>query len=641
AVGLSAEIPPEAAIQRRIIGYFCEWRDNATGQNYTVHDIPWGKVTHINYAFAQVTNNRIALFDPWFAIQKEYHGQDPNLPFRGHFNLLNTYKRQYPDTKLLISVGGWTLSSGFYTMTDSLASINTFADSCVEFLRTYNFDGIDIDFEYPTATSGAGDPKDNHLAEPRRAVLFDNFVTMMRVLREKLDEAGRKDGKDYLLTFAAPASSWILGGMQLGEYAQYLDFVNIMTYDFHGTWNNHVGPHAALLPDSRDTETLQSAMPVLNTDWARRYFRGVLPPEKINIGVPFYTRGWTNVEGGLSGGLWGRSSQGAGGNHGIWNDPGTAGGVNPLWHIKNLLNDPNAGFQYFWDDVSKTPYVWHAASRTFITHEDERSVRERANYVIDHNLGGFIIWELGGDFSRNPSTGLYGKGDTLVTLMSEVFKAAEPLRITQPYNPPSSQKANFSFNFGGTYSHPNYNYTITITNNTGQNLSGFTMQFDFPKSSVFNIPSGTTLVSKTDIGDFDRFVIRVPDSYSVLNGGSNTLTGMAVLPFSGGIQNVKINGSYSFKEFENVREISIRSPTTPTTPTIPQTPTPPTTPQMPSTPSTPTTPPSTSSGSWDSDAVYHSGDTVTFNGVTYRAKWWTQGERPDLSGEWDVWERIS
>lgn len=94
--------------------------------------------------------------------------------------------------------------------------------------------------------------------------------------------------------------------MKLGEANQYLDWANLMTYDFHGAWNGYVGPHSALYPDSRDTETAALGTPVLNTDWAVRYYLGTLPPEKIVIGVPYYSRGWKNVNGGINNtGLYG------------------------------------------------------------------------------------------------------------------------------------------------------------------------------------------------------------------------------------------------------------------------------------------------------------------------------------------------
>lgn len=556
-----AEAPgaaPAAPQQRRIIGYFCEWRDNEIGQYYNVHSLPWGIVTHINYAFAGVgTDNKIQILDEEAAIQRVYTGQDPSLPYKGHFNLLNTYKKQYPNTKTLISIGGWTASGNFYPMTDTAAGRETFANSVVAFLRQYGFDGADIDFEYPSSTQESGNPADFGLAEPRRGVIYDNFVALMKLLREKLDAASQADGKQYLLTMAAPASSWVLGGMELGEYAQYLDYLNMMTYDFHGAWNGYVGPQSALYPDTRDPETAPLAMPVLNIDWAFRYFSGVLPPEKINIGIPYYTRGWKNVtKGSLPGGLYGRAPEesGADGINGIWNDPPPElpGGANPLYHIKNLLADPALGYEYHWDDVTKTPYVWHEAQKVFLTFEDERSMREKIQYVIDKGIGGYMTWELSGDFDYDEVAEEYVSGNTLTTLARDMFAAAPPLIPSPGVNPTADQIADFDISFTGNYDHPNYTYTFTITNNTGEAIpGGFTLEFDFPTSAILQPPWGATIESQQNNGVFTHYVLRMPNYSSIPNGGSFTLQGMIKLCFTHGFKNVQINGLYSSQEFPN------------------------------------------------------------------------------------------
>jgi chitinase len=282
--GLAAP-PPAPDHPRKIVAYFPEWGNRADKGFYTVDKIPWSKITHINYAFAQVSpQNTIELMDRTAAIEKDYPGQLTTLPFKGHFNQLIKYKQLYPDVRTLISVGGWAGSGGFYNMANSEAGREMFANSVISFLRTYQFNGVDIDWEYPSGTAQSGNPNDFGVAEPLRGVNYNNYVLLMKKLREKLDQAGAQDNQKYDLTVAATASSWILGGMKLGEANQYLDWANLMTYDFHGAWNGYVGPHSALYPDSRDTETAALGTPVLNTDWAVRYYLGTLPPEKSSLG---------------------------------------------------------------------------------------------------------------------------------------------------------------------------------------------------------------------------------------------------------------------------------------------------------------------------------------------------------------------
>lgn len=545
-------------IDRKIVAYFVEWGDKESHQNYTVDKIPWSKVTHINYAFAKVdpATNKITFCNKKEAIEKEYPGQLPNLPYKGHFNLLTKYKQQYPKVKTLISVGGWADTRGFYTMTDTPEGREAFANSCVDFIKTYGFDGVDIDYEYPTATSEAGNPSDFDLSQTRRAKLYKNYDALMQVLRTKLDNASKADGQKYLLTAALPASSWILGGMDTSEAVKYLDFANLMTYDFHGAWNGYVGHNSALYPDSRDPETQGFAMPVLNIDWAKRYFRGALPSEKINIGVPFYTRGWKNVTpGSLPGGLYGsapKTGGGAVGEDNYWGDVDAQGneipgGSNPLWHVKNLLKKPE--YKRYFDDVSKVPYVWNEGKKVFLTFEDEESIGHKADYVVNNNLGGVIIWEIDGDYNDG-TTGTYGVGDTLTSVLKSKFDAAQPLKPSQP--PVMPPTANYSVDFSGKYDHPNYTYTMKINNNTGKEIpKGWKLEFDMPKSCFFTAVWGATLSQPVDKGEFNHYTITGPSWQGIPNGSSATLQGTIKLSFAKGPQNFILNGQSSAVEFPN------------------------------------------------------------------------------------------
>ena len=120
------------------------------------------------------------------------------------------------------------------------------------FIRQYGFDGVDIDYEYPTSNAKAGNPLDASFSDARRGTLFAGYQTLMKTLREKLDRAGAADGRHYLLTVAAPASGWLLRGMEVMQVTQYLDYVNIMSYDLHGSWNQYVGGNAPLYDNGFD-----------------------------------------------------------------------------------------------------------------------------------------------------------------------------------------------------------------------------------------------------------------------------------------------------------------------------------------------------------------------------------------------------
>ena len=555
-------------LKRKIVGYFPEWAYSSEAQGYfNATDLQWDSITHIQYSFAMVdpSTNKITLGDKHAAIEEDFAGYDlsykgkkveldPSLPYKGHFNVLQTMKKSYPDVDLLISVGGWAGSRGFYTMLDTDAGINTFADSCVDFIRQYGFDGVDIDFEYPSATSQSGNPDDFDLSEPRRSKLNERYNILIKTLREKIDEAAKADGKDYLLTAAVTASPWVLGGVSDNSYAKYLDFLSVMSYDYHGGWNEYVEHLAGIYPNAEDRETVSQIMPTLCMDWAYRYYRGVLPSEKILMGIPYYTRGWENVQGGTNG-LHGTSKTPASGKYNIWGDDLDGdgnlepAGANPLWHVLNLMeNDPN--LKVYWDDVSKVPYVWQNNEKVFLSFENEKSIDARLDYIKDKNLGGALIWVMNGDYGLNPNyvegstdvnEGKYTFGDTLTKRLSEgLTKMGDCAKSPEDSNS-SLEPINVDVNLTGNYDHPNYTYSLNITNHTGEEIKGgWTVSFDLPKSALYKSSWGGTY-SVEDNGDFSRVTLTSGAWQNISSWATVTIQGMIGLCFSG-VRNITFNG---------------------------------------------------------------------------------------------------
>lgn len=562
------EIPKEEQLQRKVVGYFPEWAYKSEAQGYfDVGDLQWDDLTHIQYSFASVdpSTNKIAFGDKHAAIEEDFKGMnlthkgkplelDNSLPYKGHFNLLQTMKKQYPDVDLLISIGGWAGSRGFYTMLDTDKGIETFADSCVDFIREYGFDGVDIDFEYPSSTPQSGNPADFDVSEPRRKTINERYNVLMKTLREKLDKASTTDNKPYLLTAAVTASSWVLGGVSSNEYAKYLDFLSVMSYDFHGGWNEFVENLANIYPDPADKETINMLMPVLCMDWAYRYYRGVLPPEKIIMGIPYYTRGWENVQGGTNG-LHGTSKNPATGKYNIWGDDLDNNGVldpagaNPLWHVLNLMEeDPN--LKIHWDDVGKVPYVWQNDEKVFLSFENEQSIDERVKYIKEKNLGGALIWVMNGDYGENPNyvkgsdnvnEGKYTFGNTLTKRLSNGLEKIGNCSVTKDETE-GLPEIGVDVNFSGVYDHPNYTYSLKITNHTDKKIEGgWEVSFDLPKSAIYKSSWGGTSSLK-DNGDFTTVTLKGGGWQGIDPGASIEVQGMIGLSFSG-IRNVKFNGA--------------------------------------------------------------------------------------------------
>ncbi|MGW2120068.1 chitinase C-terminal domain-containing protein [Streptomyces sp. NPDC001758] len=579
-------------------------------------------------------------------------------------------------------------SGGFYSMATNAdgsvnqAGIDTFTDSAVDFLRTYGFNGVDIDYEYPTTMKDAGNPLDWSFANARRAGLVKGYAALMKTLREKLDRAGAADGRHYLLTVAAPSSGYLLRGMETFQVQKYLDYVNIMSYDLHGAWNEYVGPNASLFDDGKDAELAAAGVYTtsqyggtgyLNTDWAYHYFRGSMPAGRIDIGLPYYTRGFKNVTGGTDG-LWGRASStdcpagsgltkcgdGATGIDNLWHDLDTNGeespaGSNPMWHAKNLekgvVGDYVTDYGFpadtrltgtyarKYDSTLVAPWLWNAEKKVFLSTEDEQSVKAKADYVVDRGIGGTMVWELAGDYDWNAATGQYEPGSTLTTAMYEKFKSASPYGATRATTEMPSEALDIGVGFG-QFPLGDSNYPISpklrIANNTSTALPGGTeFRFDYATSAPGNAKDqsgwGTTVIRSDHTGgnaggldgDYHRVSLKLPAWQSLAPGASVELDLVYYLPVS-----TPSNWTVTFGGKTYALAGDLARGTTVVEPGE-------------GTPTDPTTPPGEGGDcaepAWDAATAYGGSSVVSHAGHLWKAQWWTRGEEPGTTGEWGVW----
>lgn len=373
--------------ERRIVAYFIEW--GIYGRNYQPADMDLSKITHINYAFANIgADLRIAMGDPYAAIDKSYPGDTWDQPYRGCYNQINNVLRaEYPHIKTLISVGGWTWSGLFSDAALTSASRATFAESCVDFIRDYNFDGVDIDWEYPVCCGLGGNvyrPEDKA-----------NYTLLLQELRSQLDAAAAVDGRTYLLTIAAPAGYDKIENLEPAGIADACDWINVMTYDFHGAWDlSTTGHHSALYSNPDDPSDPDIAQNY-NADAAIQNFLAAgVPADELVLGVPFYGRGWGGV-GSTDNGLFQSATSVP---PGTWDD-GTSGatGVNDFTEIQAFLN--SGAYTLHRDSASQVPWLYSPTQHGghFISFDDAISMQAKTQYAMDQGLGGMMFWEVTGD----------------------------------------------------------------------------------------------------------------------------------------------------------------------------------------------------------------------------------------------------
>jgi chitinase len=293
----------------------------------------------------------------------------------GNFGELARLKARYPYLKLLISVGGWTWSGRFSDAALTDASRATFTQTALDlFIRRWPglFDGIDIDWEFPVAGGMQGNVE--------RAVDRENFTLLLEELRRQLDAQGAKDKKHYELTIAASARAPEIANVDLSRIEPLLDFINVMTYDYHGA-PGKANFNAPLYSAPNDPT------PGWNVDASMRSFiRGGVPAGKLLVGVPFYGKAYGQVQS-VNGGLFQPGTQ---------NPAGWKQGDGD-WKVlsQTRLKDPQ--YVRHWEPTSRVPWLYDSTSGTWVSYDDPESVAAKAGYVREHGLGGVVIWELGGD----------------------------------------------------------------------------------------------------------------------------------------------------------------------------------------------------------------------------------------------------
>lgn len=467
----------KAATKKNIVAYFPNWGIyNASHRNMTVGMMPWDKITVINHAFFEVDSSfKLASLDTFADFDKmmeHSEGWEANQ-LRGHFGEYKYYKNLYPNVKVILSVGGWTRGQNFHAMASTASNRAIFIQSVINFLKTYPFiDGIDLDWEYP-GINRAPDPNDSYdRGCPGGPEDKQNFTSLLREIRQAYNNNGLSD---KLLTIAIPSGYDKLELQEPNIYAQYLDWLNVMTYDMHGAWENITNHQSPLYANPNDPSgtspvdiknryNIDSIMKTLVEEYN-------IPAEKLNVGTPYYSRGWKGVTGGTNG-MYGTATGAATGS---WDNPQSPGGQYPYFTLKTMENQN--GYTKYTDNVyAKAPWLYNASQGIVLTYEDATSLNTKCDYINSNGYGGLIIWEITGDTTDFELTNLAFQkliGSTTQTVASPVFSLAS-----------------------GTYTSPQ---TVAITSVTAGAEIRYTTNGNEPTSSSTLYQAPLTVSSTTTI----------------------------------------------------------------------------------------------------------------------------------------------
>ncbi|KAJ6096607.1 Glycoside hydrolase superfamily [Penicillium sp. IBT 16267x] len=342
----------------RVIGYYSSAGASRACDGMAPYSVPQGVYSHIYFAFGSIDPDTFEVIPAETSDEALYAG-------------LAALQLRDPDQELWLSIGGWDFTdSGEPTATtfSDLAAAgtteqNAFFKSLINFMSTYGFTGVDIDWEYPVASDRNG-----------RAEDYENYPTFLASLKQALSDY------KYGLSITLPTSYWYLQNFDLTAIEPSVDWFNVMSYDLHGTWDMTdiwVGPY---LDAHTNLTDIKSALDLL---WGVN-----ITASKVTLGMAFYGRSYTIEspscsEPGcqyLSAGTAGNCSQSAGI---LFNS-----------EIEALISDQNLTSTLYTDAAVKT-ITWD--NDQWVSYDDEETWKLKADYAKSVCIGGVMVWSIDED----------------------------------------------------------------------------------------------------------------------------------------------------------------------------------------------------------------------------------------------------
>jgi GH18 family chitinase/aryl-phospho-beta-D-glucosidase BglC (GH1 family)/predicted carbohydrate-binding protein with CBM5 and CBM33 domain len=422
--------------QRKIVGYYPNWGIYQKG--FPVTKIRGDRMNVINYAFLIPLDRTMPT--AWDRIVSSYRGwkysnyaaymqqppgttltagvglfdeyadagansaaealtMSPAYTTNSNFGQLQVLKKQYPKLKTMVSIGGWTLSAPLYSISRDAQKRADFAKSAVYVIVKYGFDGIDIDWEYP----GGGGLDGSGVASTSDGA---NYNLLLKAIRDEMNRQTAIDGKKYYLSIAGPGGDQNIANFDPKAVSQIADWINIMTYDFHGGWDSYTGINAPM--ENIDPSAGRANWSVKGA--TQVYLNGLngkggVPAAQLVVGVPFYGRGWDGVQAGPKGDGLGQAgyeatSPGLGETEFPYNSLFSSG----VLTYANGVFAGAGGYQRYWNAKAQVPYLYSATAKRFITYDDSESMRVKADYANQLGLGGLMFWELSEDVTMGSTS---------------------------------------------------------------------------------------------------------------------------------------------------------------------------------------------------------------------------------------------
>ncbi|KAF2733512.1 hypothetical protein EJ04DRAFT_468282 [Polyplosphaeria fusca] len=347
-----------------VIGYWEGWSLTSRGcDKRSIDDVPVDSLTHLNLAFAYIEPKTFEIV-PMQGVSEHTISQITNL------------KQRAPGLKIWISIGGWTFSDNdtdtqavWGDLASSQNKRTTFANNVYKFMKHWGFDGVDLDWEYPGAPDRGGHKEDTQ-----------NYVNLLETIHVIFEASA----SDFGLSFTAPTSYWYLRWFAIGQMYKYVNWINLMTYDLHGSWDSPQDQIGSFVYAHTNKTEIHDA---LNLFW-----RNDVPANKINLGIGFYGRSYTLKDANCNKAGCPFSRSGTAG------ECTGQGGILSYTEIEEYISSYDLNTVY--DEDAEVKYMaW--GDNQWVSYDDKETLKKKVDFANDQGLGGLFVWAIDYDDKKH------------------------------------------------------------------------------------------------------------------------------------------------------------------------------------------------------------------------------------------------